>query len=389
MRQAIVFGENYGTLGVVSSLSKEGIQVILLASEPGHAWHSRFVSKRVRIPDPVDHSSRLLELLMKTKENWDGALLLPTSDEYVNFVSQNRTELNKRYISAVQDWKVIREIIKKNMLYLQAQKMGVPTPQFYLPDSVQFLHQRRNDFFYPCILKPFDTRQFHRVYKKKVFVIRDFRELIDQFSDIQQNQLQAMISEIIPGEDSSLFHYRSYIDSLGDVLAEMCTQKLRQYPSGFGQAAVARTIPIIPEIRHFALTLLRSFSYRGESSAEFKLDHRDNQYKLMEINVRPVTPEGHFFAAGINFAYMTYLDLIENIRKPSSTYRHDIYWINNFWDIQNFFGSLRSGNLHLREFLRPYWKKKVFAVPFFDDPIHFLIETSFAGGRAFKKLKKW
>ena len=385
MEKVIVLGAGYVALGVVKALAKEGVPVILLFSEPhDHACHSRFVSERVRIPNPMRDSDTLFNLLMETKENWDGALLIPTLDEYVIFVSQNRTELEKRYVFTVQDWEVTRRIINKNLLYSQAREIGVPTPRFFLPDSVQFLHERRNEFFYPCILKPYETHKFDRIYRTKVLMIHDFQELVERFTDTQQNNLKVMISEIIPGDDSCLFHYRSYTDSQGNVSAEMCTQKLRQYPTGFGQAAVARTIPMIPEIRHLALKLLKSFSYRGESSAEFKLDHRDNQYKLMEINVRPVLPEWHFVTAGINFPHITYLDLIKNTRTTPPTYRHEIYWIHNYWQVVHFVESLRSGTLDLREFLRPFWKKKVFVVPFLDDPIHFIIETYFTGKRALK-----
>lgn len=352
-----------------------------------HAYHSRYISQRVRIPNPMDDSNGLLKLLMETKENWDGALLIPTLDEYVIFISQYRDELKKRYVFTVQDWDVTNRIINKNLLYIQAKSVGVPTPQFFFPDSIQFLQERQNELSYPCLLKPFETHKFDRIYRKKVLLVHDFNELIEKFIDTQKNKLDVMISEIIPGSDSSLFHYRSYIDSQGNVLAEICTQKLRQYPTGYGQAAVSRTVPMIEEIRHWALKLLRSFSYQGESSVEFKLDQRNNQYKLMEINVRPVLPEWHFVTAGINFPYITYLDLVENVRTMSQPYRNELYWIHNYWEMVFFIESLRSGKLNLREFLRPYWKKKVFVVPFFDDPIHFIIETYFISKKALKRGK--
>jgi predicted ATP-grasp superfamily ATP-dependent carboligase len=105
--KVIVLGASYGALAVVRALAKEGIPVILMFSDPhDHACHSRFTSQRVRIPNPMDDSEGLLALLMETKEDWDGALLIPTLDEYVIFVSQNRTELQKRYVFTVRDWDV-------------------------------------------------------------------------------------------------------------------------------------------------------------------------------------------------------------------------------------------------------------------------------------------
>jgi predicted ATP-grasp superfamily ATP-dependent carboligase len=172
MRKAIVLGESYGALAVTKALGREGIKIILLASEPrgnDHASFSKFVSKRVKIPNPMDDSGGLLDLLMKTKEDWDGAFLIPTIDEHVIFVSQNRSELQKRYICATQDWELIKRIINKDMLYSQAQKVGIHTPQLFFPDSVEFLKKRKNDFSYPCILKPCQGHIFDRIYRKKNF----------------------------------------------------------------------------------------------------------------------------------------------------------------------------------------------------------------------------
>ncbi len=389
MDKVIVLGAGYGALAVVKALAKEGINVTLLfTNSDDHARFSRFVTKRVRSPDPIDNSAKLLDILMDPKQNGDKQLLIPTLDEYVIFISQNRTELKKRYVFTVQDWGVTSRIINKNLLYCHAVELGIPTPKYFIPNSVRFLEERRNRFFYPCILKPTDTHLFDRIYGRKNFMVYDYGELVDRFIDIQRHNLNVMISEIIPGEDSSIFSYRSYIDSQGDLLAEMCTQKLRQYPPCFGQGSLVRTVPMMAEIRGQALRLLRCLSYRGESSTEFRLDYRDNQYKLMEINVRPVVTEWLFVKAGINFPYLTYLDLIENTRNSPQHYCHELYWIHNYWELVNFIRHLMTGNLKLGEFLRPYWKKKVFAVPFSDDPVHFLIETYFNIKRAFKKVKR-
>jgi len=385
--KVIVLGGFYGALSVVKALGMEGVQVILLSPDPhDHACYSRFVSEKVIIPDPMDDSDELLDILMETKQNWDGALLIPTLDEYVIFVSQNIEKLRNRYVFTIQDWGVINKIINKNLLYPEAQKVAVPAPRIFTPDSVQSLNKWRNEISYPCILKPSETHKFSQVYGKKILMVNNFQELTEKFIDAHQNKLEVMISEIIPGDDSSIFSYRSYIDSQSDVLAEMCTQKLRQYPPGFGQGSVVRTVPMIEEIRFQALKLLRGFSYRGESSAEFRLDYRDSQYKLMEINVRPVVTEWLFVKAGINFPYITYLDLIMNTRKAPRPYSQDLYWIHNYWEAVNFVRCLMNGNLKLREFLRPYWEKKVFAVSFSDDPIHFLIEIYHNCKKALKRV---
>ncbi len=374
-QRIILLGGDYGALGVAKALARQGLRVVLLSPKPhDHACHSRSVSELVLIPDPMKDDAGLLQLLMDHR-GWEGILLIPTLDEYVIFVSQNREVLGQKYIFAVENWEVTKRVILKEYLYPVARELGVPTPHFFLPDSTEFLRRHESEFSYPCIIKPSETVSFQKAYHRKVLLAHDFQELLEKFEDTQRRHFKVMISEIIPGSDTTLFSYHCYIDSQGQVLAEMCCQKLRQNPAGFGQGSVIRTVPLIPEIRGHTLALLRKLSYRGESAAEYKLDARDRQYKLMEINARPEVTEWLFVSAGENFPYLTYQDLVHNVRTPVAAYRHGLYWIQLSWEISIFFRRLKQGRLNLKEFLMPYGHPKVYGIPLWDDPLHLMIDT--------------
>ena len=313
---------------------------------------------------------------METKQDWDGALLIPTTDLSVAFVSQNRVTLADRYVTAVQSWDIVNELLDKRSLYLHAQELGVPTPGIFFPDSVQSLARTKDGLRYPCILKPVESQKFVERFGTKVIIVHDSEELIAQYMETQRHALDMMVSEIIPGDDSQFFHYRSYIDSQGDVLAEMCTQKLQQVPPDFGVARVSRTVPMIEDIRQLTLKLLRSVSYSGVSSAEYKFDSRDNEFKLIEINVRPVVPERLFVAAGINFPHITYLDLVENVRRRAPTYDPDIYWIDQFGEFYELAKMLARKRFAVRNYFWPYRNKtKVFCISFLNDPMPFIVRS--------------
>ncbi len=153
MKKVIVLGAGYGALAVVKALGKQGIPVVLLCTSwDDHACHSRFASEDVIIPNPLDDSDALLRLLMETQENWDGALLIPSLDEYVIFVSQNKVKLQEKYIFTTQCWDIVDQVINKNRLYPQAQKNDVPTPRFFLPDYIEFFSEHQRKIYYPCNL---------------------------------------------------------------------------------------------------------------------------------------------------------------------------------------------------------------------------------------------
>jgi predicted ATP-grasp superfamily ATP-dependent carboligase len=377
MGKAIVLGQTKTALGVIHALASEGVKVIYLSTSQSNgdfSHFSRFVSQYVKVPSPKDGRDELIQLLMGTKQDWKGALLIPTNDLSVTFVSQNRDALGTRYVIPVQKWDIVRRILNKRSLYLKAKEIGVPTPRFLFPDSVESLLRKQNYLRYPCILKPFESWRFAEIFGKKVLIVNNFEELINKYMLTQHHNIDVMVSEIITGADSCFYHYRCYIDRKSSVLSEMCTQKLQQTPPVFGVARVSKTIPMIEEIRQLALSLLKSFSYNGVSSTEFKFDIRDKKYKLIEINVRPVLPERLFIEAGVNFPYITYLDYVEKIKPPASSYTSEIYWIDLFEEISELIRMLAGKKFLISNYLWPYRKKrKVLCIPFLYDPLPFVV----------------
>ncbi len=374
MSKAIILGSGFVALGAIKALAAEGIDVIHLSPDKyDFACYSKYVKTYFKVPLPKNDTQSLLNVLMNTKERWDGSLLLPTDDDSVVFVSKNRDELQNRYIPVPQQWSILGRIIEKKALYEEAYKLDIPVPKVIIPDPNEDTHHNKKELSYPFILKPVLTPAFKAVFNKKVLIIKNSTQFEEKYREVRKHDLDVILSEIIPGPDHRLLHYRSYIDDTGDVLAEMCTSKIRQHPPDFGMACASKTIPMNETIRSLSLQLLRHFSYRGESSVEFKLDPRDNRYKLIEINVRPVLPESHHVAAGINFPYITYMDLVRNEKIRRSSYSEDLYWIHNLTDAREFVRSMFTFKLNWREFLHPYRQKKVFCIPLFEDPMPFVM----------------
>ena len=376
MKKAIVFGCRDIGLGVIHSLAAKNIAVMAIPHEVYDFAHfSKFVSAKTGRISPDKENIKLLDFLMNLNKDWDGAFLLPASDPSAVFIARNRGELANRFVPAVQGWEVISRIINKAALYEQAGKIGIPAPTVFYPDGAESLIEKRDELTFPCILKPYETHKFYPVFQRKSLLVRDFGELLKKYTLVRENNLRVMVSEIIPGADDHLYDYVSYIDRRGSVSAEACMQKMRQHPPGFGMARVSRTVPVIPEIRDLSLQLLRSFSYRGFSAAEFKFDRRDNKYKLMEINVRPVLQERLLLAAGINFPYIAYMDHIEEVRHSCTTCDPGIYWIDLVRDLHSFFKWRKRENWTYKDYLQPYFEKKVFCSPLFDDPVPFAART--------------
>jgi predicted ATP-grasp superfamily ATP-dependent carboligase len=133
---------------------------------------------------------------------------------------------------------------------------------------------------------------------------------------------------------------------------------------------------MLEPLRSSLLKLIEPYNYAGFSEAEFKWDGRDGQYKLMEVNLRPVLQESLFTAAGVNFSYLAYQDLILGIHPPSPAYQPGLYWSYlpmDLLDILRF--GWRQESWSWRDYLTPYHGPWVSLVPFCESPRLYAIKT--------------
>ena len=363
--KAIVTGSNELGLSIIKGLGKKKIPIIALYyDEEDVGQYSKYVENKVKSPSPRTNPDEFLRFLIKQGKEWQGSFLIPNGDDALELLSKNKKVLSKYYVVAVNDWKVTGVFLEKKLTYALAKKAGVPFPETLYPDSIKFLEKHKKEFVYPCILKPLESHKFYKIYKQKMFRVKDFNELKARFKHIHKNNLKVMICEIIPGRDhDSLFHFSCYRHSDGEFVANMCRQKLRQNPPSFGVARVVKTIPMISELRKYSHSMLRKAGYYGPCQCEFKNDPRTSKFKLIEVNGRISLPDTLLQKAGMNFPYMFYMDLVENKKIRVKDYKKDLYWIDFFTDFSNtLLRHNQESYLTLKDYLRPYFKKKVFAV---------------------------
>jgi D-aspartate ligase len=66
----------------------------------------------------------------------------------------------------------------------------------------------------------------------------------------------------------------------------------------------------LPIIEELSQRFLKAIDYYGLVEVEFKLDPRDGEYKLLDVNARSWGFHSLGSAAGVDFSYMLYADQI-------------------------------------------------------------------------------
>lgn len=380
---AVVIGGRLPALSTVRSLGRRGVPVAVIPTSPSHiAQYSRHARERHAVLDFPQRPERLLVLLETHRDRWHGWALLATDDAGLEFLSQNRDELEKSYRVVAPDFDVAKQLLRKDRFHLVAREVGAELPHLY--GRATRAVAEAQEFRFPVVVKPVESHRFLECLGVKIFVARDRAELLEFVDSLPAMELEAEILDLIPGPDTQSYNYACYIDRSGEVLAEVTLRKLRKSPPFFGVGRVAEVVagPDIPELREMTLAILRRIGWWGMASAEFKLDPRDGRFRIMEINGRCFLMQGLAMAAGVDFPWIAWREAVlgERTRMQSSGWNG--VWVNVIDDLYHFLFFRRVEGLSVRQYLEPWVRPKEFAIVSLSDPKPFFMHCVFGVRKA-------
>jgi D-aspartate ligase len=364
--KAIVLGSYVNALAVTRSLGRRGIYVAMVSHVRRQVGsYSKYVREFCTVPDPYRDETGLHDLLMARVPEWQGAIIIPTDDFYVDILSRNKAELSGYYVVATADQRAIEIIQNKRLSYGLAMTLGIPAPKTLFPENPENVYELAEKVTYPCILKAYEGHRFKRNYPRKVIEVDSPARLCTEYEGIFR-QHPLMIQEIVQGDDSKLIGYAAYYDLAGRPVAEFTKRKIRQSPPLYGNGCCQESIDS-PEIVSLSRKMLKELDYRGSLVAtEFKYDDSDGQLKFIEINARSAMSCSLAEASGVNLPWIMYQDLVLGKKVSESSQEVGVFWIHERADTTTL---LRAGTqgVTIREYFSPYFSKKVLAVLAHDD----------------------
>ena len=163
------------------------------------------------------------------------------------------------------------------------------------------------------LVKPEHPVGFKQRFRKQAFRCATLDEVAEAYTSAEE--FAPMVQELIPGEDDTLYTVGSYLTREGLPLGVFSGRKLRQTPPGVGTCRVGEAVWMQGTV-DAAMRLLGEFGYFGLSQVEFKRDHRDGRFKLMEINPRLWQWHGLAAACGVDLPRIAYADLVGQTPEP-------------------------------------------------------------------------
>jgi D-aspartate ligase len=372
---AVILGGSCNGLSFSRSLGRRGIPTLMLESDRLLGIYTRF--GKVAILPPVEtHAREWVELLEHIGAHLPiPGVLFPTSDAHTLLIARHRATLERFFRFLTPGLEILEQLINKRSQYPAAAAAGVPMPAVHFPESIHDVHRLAGAIPYPCILKPYDSHAARKKMEmKKVLLVHSAAELMSEYERITGRNVPLMIQEIVPGRDSDLFGYLAFWDQDGNERAWLTKRKLRQFPPGFGDGSLQETVEA-PLVAELSRRLLRKFRYRGFVGVEFKLDARDQTYRLIEINPRTVSGNQLAISAGIDFPWIgyRYLTGAESDSEPKPHARPGIKYINEEWDFQAYLALRRTGELTFWRWLRSLRGVKARGIWAWDDPLPMVV----------------
>ncbi|VAW16128.1 hypothetical protein MNBD_ALPHA12-1278 [hydrothermal vent metagenome] len=349
----LVLGGKENSLSVVRHLSSHGISVA--CSGPSDCWgmNSRFCSARYPVPENIDPKAYWHDLLLGSKSNQQqGQIILQGSDAAIEFVAQHYQELKKRYRLEGGSAEQRLALLDKQTTLEMARAAGIGCPEFWRIKSVNDLQAIADKISYPVMVKPRDSAKFSRDMGRKLFIVKTgFDELLARTKQAIEAGHSIMIVEMIPGPDSLLSSYYTYIDQDAKPLFHFTKRIFRRFPVNRGGATFHAT-KWLPQTAREGLDFFLKTGFRGTGNIEFKLDPRDNKLKIIEVNARLTAAEELAIRAGMPIDLIIYRQLTGQAIPDYENYHEGLNYLYLWRDALAFMQMRQSGDLSFGTWLK-------------------------------------
>lgn len=310
----LVLGCNIGALAIFRTLGSLGVPVygvednsknIVLRSK----YLKKHFIKKFDPENPVDYLECLQEISAQIGEK---AILIPTSDELSVFAAEYSSSLIENYIFPVNSAELLDQLADKRKMFQLALDNSIPTPHIICPQNLDDVNAALSELSFPLMLKAIDGKRLQERTGKKMVIVENEDQLIENYKKLEDfDHPNLMLQEMIPGDDTEVYIFNGYFNADSDCLAAFTGHKIRQFPIHIGCASLGECRWHV-RVAEKTQRLMKAVGYKGILDIGYRLDPRDNKYKVLDINPR-VGQAFRIFVAENNMDVIRslYLDLTE------------------------------------------------------------------------------
>ncbi len=381
----LLFGSGLTVLGAMRSFGRAGIPVYCVASDnkilAGSKWFQEPPSPSPQRSDLASLEPFLLSL------PWARCVLMPCTDIWIKPIAEVSSRYPERFLCCQPATDTVDLFLDKGKFADLVDRLNIPHPMTFTIESAQQLADLQLADFSGSFLKPRDSYRFHRHYRVKACHVHSREDAIAQFEKKRSAGFAMMFQEYIKGDASHHFFLDGFVDREGAVRAILARQRLRMYPTDFGNSTYmvsikpARVQQAIDDLTR----LLSETRYRGIFSAEFKLDDRDRLLKILEVNARPWWFVEFTARCGIDVCLMAYRDALGDPVPSQNSYCVGARFVHAAFDLECCRLLMKNDRITLGE-CASSWLGANFPIFCWDDPYP---SIQILAQKAVRRIKRW
>ena len=372
---AYVLGVNTPNgLGAVRSLGRHGIGVVAVDHRPDAAGLRSRYARPLVVPDPAIRPEAALDALLSQPERGEKAVLFPTSDAFVLFLSRFREQLEERYRFCIPSRRILDGMVNKRAQYEEAMRVGAPLPPTFFPSDVSEVEAAADLLSYPAFIKPYYSHLWYKKFGNKGFKVAGPRELKARYEEVFRAGLEALVQTVIDGPNTNHVKVCAYYGTDGTRRALFLTRKIRQNPVEFGVGTTMESMHD-PTAEKIGLDFLEAIGYRGIGSIELKMDRRGGRYMMIELNPRLWAQNVQATYSGVNFPLIQYNDLTGAPLAEQPEWQDGVRWMDAFEDARSYWWYRSRGLMRLSDLVRSWMRADCHAYLAKDDMGPFMAHT--------------
>jgi D-aspartate ligase len=283
-----------GVLAAIRTLGRVGVPVHTL-TEPGitPAGVSRYCARRFTwtASERDDISAVACDLRTIGRRIGTRSVIVPMDDESAVLVAEHADALSEHFLFPPTEATLPRRLASKAGLRESCELLGVPAPASAAPcteaDAARFAAAAT----FPLIVKNagvWDSRNATGLSvgstSSRPRLVHSPEELL-RLGEYDGRTAAFVAQEYIPPEHAEDWLVHLYADAKADVRVLFTGRKIRSWPPVTGATACGISASN-PVLAHAAEQFCTAIGYRGVASMDWRLDRRDDQYKLLDFNPR-------------------------------------------------------------------------------------------------------
>ncbi len=372
--KVVSLGFNQNHYGICKNFIDAHINVIGATKNNNYLKTSRLPQHYIKHSDDIGSGKFLDQLIRIGKKKPKHFFLVPGTDTEIAFLIKYQKELSPYFFISAPKKDVFEVVTDKFLIQNLLIKENLNYPKTILIESDPVSFKNTPDIDFPFILKPAFAGDWKSplsskiIGEFKVIVINSFEELRSTWRSVSQINTRVIAQSIIEPAEGENYSFCSYSDHNGKVLHGFVTQKLVQYPEGFGTALLCQTIDN-PEVYEFGKKTIESLGVDGICETEIIRDDQTKELFVIEVNTRHWMQHRLSTRLGVNYSLLDFYYRtgdeanVQMILHSNKGKFQNVVWFDEvgylIYILKNGF---HPGKCKLKEVLKNKWEFSLFSL---------------------------